>query len=373
MKSIGTAILLATPALAASVPAIAEAKTHADHGMRLVSTAPGVAEWVTEDAKARFLANKTKFLDITESSQRQKAAKATSAKTVTYPSAPAKQDIVNPLLETLSLDNIRAHVDALGAFHNRYWKSESGAQASQWIVDTAAEITSSASYTEASVAAYNHSFVQNSVIAHIPGVSNGPLTIIGAHMDSANASDLMNGRAPGQDDNASGSANLLEIFRALLASEYAPITPVEVMWYAGEEGGILGSQDIAARYAQEGVEVQAVLNLDMTAYFRPGTEETVALITDYTDAGLTQFLRELIHEYLAIGWTNTECGYACSDHTSWDSEGYPAAFPFEAVLGNDNPLIHGENDTIDIDGFSWEHSLEFTKLGLAYIIELTSG
>ena len=84
-------------------------------------------------------------------------------------------------------------------------------------------------------------------------------------MDSINLRSPTSGRAPGADDDGSGSVNLIEIFRALLASGFKPTTPVEFHWYAGEEAGLLGSQDIAASYASQGVQVKAMMELDMTA------------------------------------------------------------------------------------------------------------
>lgn len=78
--------------------------------------------------------------------------------------------------------------------------------------------------------AFKHTWVQSSIIARIPGKTAGPVTILGAHMDSINLSSPTSGRAPGADDDGSGSVNLLEAFRALLASGFQPTTPVEFQW-----------------------------------------------------------------------------------------------------------------------------------------------
>lgn len=50
--------------------------------------------------------------------------------------------------------------------------------------------------------------------------------------------------------------------------------------------------------------------------------------------------------------------------------GYPSAIPFEAVSGKYNPYIHGTQDTTTLNGFSWAHSLEFTKLAVAFAYEM---
>ena len=45
---------------------------------------------------------------------------------------------------------------------------------------------------------------------------------------------------------------------------------------------------------------------------------------------------------------------------------------YEAITGDDNPNIHGPNDTTSVKGFSWTHSLEFAKVALAFLYELSA-
>lgn len=78
-------------------------------------------------------------------------------------------------------------------------------------------------------------------------------------------SDMMTARAPGADDDGSGTFNLLEAFRVLVEAGFNPTNPVEFHWYSGEEGGMLGSLAIATRYKANGVHVKGELQLDMTA------------------------------------------------------------------------------------------------------------
>lgn len=84
-------------------------------------------------------------------------------------------------------------------------------------------------------------------------------------MDSINQASASSGRAPGADDDGSGSVNLLEAFRALVTSGFKPTTPVEFHWYSAEEGGLRGSQAIATAYKNAGTQVKGMLQLDMTA------------------------------------------------------------------------------------------------------------
>jgi len=83
-------------------------------------------------------------------------------------------------------------------------------------------------------------------------------------MDSVNGASPTTGRSPGADDNGTGTVNLIEAFRALAKAGFAPKYPVEFHWYSGEEGGLLGSGDISSTYSDEGVQVKAMMQLDMT-------------------------------------------------------------------------------------------------------------
>jgi len=76
------------------------------------------------------------------------------------------------------------------------------------------------------------------------------------------------------------------------------------MYFSAEEGGLLGSQAIAKSYEDKGVKVFAMLQMDMTAWVKAGTTESVGIIQDYVDPGLTEFLGDLVDQ-------NCEC--LCSD------------------------------------------------------------
>lgn len=106
-------------------------------------------------------------------------------------------------------------------------------------------------------------FSQKSVIAKIAGSNpSAPVVIFGAHLDSTAGSTTA--RSPGADDNGSGSTTLIEAFRGIVANGFKPTVPLEFHWYAGEEGGLLGSQAIARSYASAGTSVAAMVNFDMT-------------------------------------------------------------------------------------------------------------
>ena len=107
-----------------------------------------------------------------------------------------------------------------------------------------------------------HKFRQPSIIARFEPASRNaslPLTIIGAHQDSANYKFPLL-PAPGADDDLSGTVTILEAFRILAQRGFIPERgPVEFQWYAAEEAGLLGSMDIARYKKDTGASISAML------------------------------------------------------------------------------------------------------------------
>lgn len=106
----------------------------------------------------------------------------------------------------------------------------------------------------------------------------------------------------------------------------------------------MGSQAVAKDYKARDIKVVAMSQFDMTAWVKKGTREEVGVITDFTNDKLTQFNKGLVEEYLSIPYVETRCGYACSDHASWEKAGYPAIFTIESSFANSNHYIHSANE-----------------------------
>lgn len=109
---------------------------------------------------------------------------------------------------------------------------------------------------------HTHTFPQPSLVARFePPHLNAtlPVTIIGAHQDSANyLFPLL--PAPGADDDGSGTVSILEAFRVLAKRGFVPRDgPVEFHWYAAEEAGLLGSLDVAGYKKDRGEKVGAMM------------------------------------------------------------------------------------------------------------------
>ncbi|KIM45995.1 hypothetical protein M413DRAFT_441056 [Hebeloma cylindrosporum] len=344
------------------------------NALRLVQMEGESPVWMTELDKINAKARGLKFFDITETEDLGFSAHSRLKNKFLFPT-PNATEVVRPILKTLSTKGPQENLKKFSSFRTRHYRSDTGKQSQEWLLSKIIEITeehASDSLRELITAKeFPHSWGQSSIVLRIKGSSQADdsVIVIGAHLDSTNMWPFL--PAPGADDDGSGSVTILESYRALIAADFRPVRNVEFHWYSAEEGGLLGSQAIAKDYEKRSVNVLAMSQFDMTAWVKQGTEEEVGIITDFTDQGLTDFNKALVDLYLDIPYVETKCGYACSDHASWGKAGYPSSFTIESSFENSNKNIHSTNDRIDIsDEFSFTHMLEFSKLAVAFAVEL---
>ncbi|NUZ12223.1 M20/M25/M40 family metallo-hydrolase [Pseudoalteromonas sp. McH1-7] len=270
---------------------------------------------------------------------------------------------VNSLLSKVNTANLSATVSSLTSFYNRYYTSQSGIDAAQWVKQNWSDIA--ASRSDITVEYFSHSWAQSSVIVTIAGSElSDEIVVIGGHLDSINQSNS-SGLAPGADDNASGIAVLTQALKAIVADGYKPQRTIQIMGFAAEEVGLRGSKAIAQAYSSQGKNVVGMAQFDMTG--RNGSSADIVMMTDYTNSAQNQFLGQLIETYLPnLTYAYDQCGYGCSDHASWYQQGFPASMPFESRMSDINRKIHTTNDT----EFDATHAQKFAKLALAFVAEI---
>lgn len=225
------------------------------------------------------------------------------------------------------------------SFFNRYYQGQYGTESAQWMFDTVKSIAAANSAIK--VTQFKHSFNQPSVIAQIPGNSSN-LVIVGAHFDSTGGSATA--RGPGADDNGSGVVVILEALRVLAEKGFKPKNTLEFHFYAGEEGGLLGSQAIFNDYKAKKKNVLAFVNQDMAGYSPSGK---ISVYDDYSDADLVAYVKKVVTAYGGGSYTTDTCGYACSDHGSAFNAGFPGAYVCDEPMDTATPYIHSPDDTYE--------------------------
>lgn len=171
------------------------------------------------------------------------------------------------------------------------------------------------------------------------------VVIIGAHLDHVGVDER--GRiGVGADDNASGSAALLEIAQALIAAR--PKRSVMVCSFSGEELGLLGSRALAERLPVPKSAVVAMVNLDMLGF---GEKDQVAVLGIVQNPSLEKHVQRALKLSRSgvreVTMRQGEELFARSDHHSFHKVGIPTLFFFEGLPIDKNVDYHTWRDTLD--------------------------
>jgi hypothetical protein len=207
------------------------------------------------------------------------------------------------------------------------------------------------------------------VVAEKPGaVDPDEIYLITAHLDNMPPGP----RAPGADDNGSGSVAVMLAARLLAPRDLA--YTVRFVLFTGEEYGLLGSDAYAADCTARGDNIRGVINLDMIGYntgqpvyevfARSGdgagaaeSRQLAALFVDVVSLyGLDLVPREfVVDDYPLVGG---------SDQWSFLAQGYPAILVSEAFASADfNPHYHTVSDTLAV--MDLDYCTDLTRASVA--------
>lgn len=246
-------------------------------------------------------------------------------------------------LDMVSLSAMDQTIDTLTALPSRHFRHSTGEYAHNTVrqIWEAQMVSSRWTITEEAQSLSN----QKSVIARLEGLSKAEETIIiGAHLDSITGRGS-SGDAPGADDDASGVAALTEVLRIIESGQLKFERSIELQAYAAEEPGLVGSKEIAARYAAAGKKIAGMLQIDMAYYSREGARGIIHLLQDYTSRDLRRQAIDWMRGYMGPIY---KLGFlprgSASDHKAFYDQGFPTLFPFEDPIDH-NPFIHTLNDT----------------------------
>lgn len=318
----------------------------------------------------RFINLSHRLNQATVALKQDAAKQLLNRKSVLAPSLPTtyeikNQALVNAAIAQIEPENIMQTLTHLTNYYNRSARQKTGVLAAEWLK---AEFEGFAMESgRRDVDTYfvdTGRYMQPSLVTVIGKDINAPAVVIGAHMDT------LDGRMPGAGDDGSGSSSVMEMARVLLSQQTQLKRPVYIIWYAAEERGLVGSQYVVEDFLNKAIPVRAAIQFDMTGFRNNAEDPTMWVYRDYTDTRLSDFVTDLIKTYVKVPVAYSRCGYGCSDHASWMAAGIPAAFPCETDFENHNPYIHTSADTMSL--LSLEHMTNFTKLGLAFAIELAN-
>ena len=200
----------------------------------------------------------------------------------------------------------------------------------------------------------------NNVLAWLPGQTD-EYVIIGAHYDHlgrGNFDSLAPSQIgqihPGADDNASGTAGVLELAR-LLAPERGKLKrSILFMDFAGEELGLLGSAEWVKEPTRPLAKAVAMINMDMIGRIK----DDKVYIGGVGTGSTFKAVLEQAQKDAPFKIESSAGGYSSSDHTSFVTKKIPVLFFFSGLHSD----YHKPSDTWDkINGISAARLLDMVE------------
>jgi len=202
----------------------------------------------------------------------------------------------------------------------------------------------------------------NVVATFGPVDTQEPVVVIGAHYDAFGET----GALPGADDNASGTAGLLELARLLGSRE--PQRPIVLVAYANEEPPFFGSDEMgsavhAAGLASSRRTVTGMICLEMIGYFSagqtwpnglfrliyPSRGDFIGVAGGWPDRHLARVVKRGIagaDGIRVVSFTGPRETSDASDHRNYWHHGWPAVVVTDTAFLR-NPNYHTRSDTAD--------------------------
>ncbi len=181
------------------------------------------------------------------------------------------------------------------------------------------------------------------VAGYLPGLTPEYI-VVGAHYDHLGLGEQFSMAPseagtphPGADDNASGTAGIIELAR-WFAAQPQPRRGILFLAFAGEELGLLGSSHYVNHPLLPLERAVAMINLDMIGRMRDSKVYVGGLGTGSTFRATLEPL--FAESGLQVEFSDTT-GYGSSDHTSFTAREVPVLFFFSGLHGD----YHRPSDT----------------------------
>jgi Zn-dependent M28 family amino/carboxypeptidase len=207
------------------------------------------------------------------------------------------------------------------------------------------------------------------LILTLPGkIHPEEFVLLTAHLDDTAWNSTI---APGANDNGTGSATLLEAAR--LIRQYQFDRTIQLVWFTGEEAGLVGSRAFVKRYPS--IDFRGVINMDMFGWDGDG-DRCFEIDSDSSDL-ISQNIGQCFADNTSAYDLNLKYEFAStgrSDHVSFREAGVSAIGISENVTDNHlpdgcigadrNPYYHKKEDTVS-QNLTPTYAFNIAQAGLA--------
>jgi len=274
--------------------------------------------------------------------------------------------ILASIVNGVSVDVMREHIryltneDGTSGINSRHSFSSGSRVAAAWLKEQF-ELTGAT----CELKPFIQGFAPNVICKYAGTVDSHSTVLISGHYDSRGS--FGSSRAPGGNDDGSGTISLLAIAHRIRELALRFRTNVELVAFAGEEQGLLGSQAYARELRERDANVTLMIQADMLAYHAPNEPPQLGLPLSIG----TPEVAELVTKIAAIYSPELTVGYTaacCSDHQSFHQQGYAATQVFERAGPIADPMYHNSGDVSDRPGYDFEQIRYISRVQFATLL-----
>lgn len=297
---------------------------------------------------------------------------------------------IRRLLEAISADSLRSYVASLAGFETRHSISDTSSAvkgigaARRWLRQKLQSFSQASGgrlqvyYDDFTTTICGVTAVQRNVVARLPGIATPERQIlVSGHYDSRTTERCDGqGFAPGANDDASGTAGVLELARVLSRHQFK--ATILFVAFTGEEQGLFGSRHYAAAARQRGDNIIAMATNDVIGNIRGGSGTIdSAGVRCFSDDPMNSPHRQLAR-YIKLQAEPYVANFAVrlilardrpgrgSDHFSFYEQGYTAVRLIEPEDNLDQQ--HNSNDLIRFMSFSYHRKV--VQVNAAFVASL---
>ena len=186
------------------------------------------------------------------------------------------------------------------------------------------------------------------VVAMLPGKNRDEYVVVGGHYDHVGSGEYGSGQPGsihnGADDNASGTAAVMEIAETLALEAKdgrVPERSVIFALFTAEELGLVGSRVLVEQFPVPTENVVGMLNMDMVGRVRDNTIYVGGWGSSPAFRGMME--AAIADSPLEVSYMGNEFD-SRSDHASFINNGIPALFLFSGL----HPEYHGPDDDVEL-------------------------
>ncbi len=269
---------------------------------------------------------------------------------------------IDSLISKISGDSIWNNIDTIITFE-RYTKNSNAIESSDFIE----AFLNSFNYDLVTTQTYTTGYTPNVYAVKKGKTFPDEYLLIGAHYDSYQAG------ADAADDNGSGVGALMEIARVLDQHEFD--RSVILVFYSGEEIGLLGSKFFADSAVNNNINILSIINLDVIGYLHPGSPFDFDCSYNSNSINMYNSFTSLVNEYIpevGIVDASSKTYAKSSDHASFWNKGIKGLFLAEEL----NPYgqyfngnWHTSNDKLGTSANSKELMQVVARASLLYTVD----